>query len=92
MIWFGHVYAARPCSSTPPWMVATSRVGEETTIPIPRSDEGVEELLTHLEVDRDEVEETCIEDLEDEIDDAVFDLFELTEEERNVVENYLEVF
>ena len=30
--------------------------GEETTIPIPRSDDGVEELLGRLEADREEVE------------------------------------
>jgi hypothetical protein len=66
--------------------------GEETTIPIPRSDGGVEELLDRLETDRTEVEQTDIEALEAEIDDAVYDLFDLTDEEREVVENYLEVF
>ncbi|MFC5133886.1 MULTISPECIES: Eco57I restriction-modification methylase domain-containing protein [Haloferacaceae] len=66
--------------------------GEETTIPIPRSDSGVEELLDRLETDRTEVEQTDIEALEAEIDDAVYDLFDLTEEEREVVEDYLEVF
>lgn len=66
--------------------------GEETTIPIPRSDDGVVELLERLEADRSEVEETDIAGLEAEIDEAVYDLFDLTEEERAVVENYLEVF
>ena len=42
--------------------------GEETTIPIPRSDDGIEELLDRLEADREEVERTDIEDLEAEID------------------------
>ena len=51
--------------------------GEETTVPIPRSDDGVAELLDRLEA---------------EIDRAVYDLFELTEDERGVVEDYLEVF
>lgn len=36
--------------------------------------------------------ETDVEELEAEIDEAVYDLFELTEEERDVVEEYLEVF
>lgn len=36
--------------------------------------------------------ETSIEELEAEIDEAVYDLFELTEEERRVIEEYLEVF
>ena len=66
--------------------------GEETTIPIPRRDDGIAELLGHLEADRNEVESVNIEDLEDEIDDAVYDLFDLTEDEREVVEDYLEVF
>jgi hypothetical protein len=66
--------------------------GEETTIPIPRSDDGVEELLSRLDDDREEVDETNIEELEGEIDDAVYDLFDLTEDEREVVEDYLEVF
>jgi hypothetical protein len=66
--------------------------GEETTIPIPRSDDVVVELLERLEADRVEVEETDIAELEAEIDDAVYDLFDLTAEERAVVEDYLEVF
>jgi hypothetical protein len=66
--------------------------GEETTIPIPRSDDGVVELLDRLEADREEVRQTDIEDLEAEIDRAVYDLFDLTEDEREVVEDYLDVF
>ncbi len=66
--------------------------GEEMTIPIPRSDAGVEELLDRLEADRDEVRQTDIGALEAEIDEAVYDLFDLTENEREVVEDYLEVF
>jgi hypothetical protein len=66
--------------------------GEETTIPIPRSDDGMVELLERLEADRAEVEETDIAELEAEIDDAVYDLFDLSAEERAVVEDYLDVF
>ena len=62
------------------------------TIPIPRSDSGVEELLARREEDREKVEQTDIEELEAEIDAAVYDLFDLTKEERDVVEDYLEVF
>jgi len=39
----------------------------------------------------EEVRKTAIEDLEAEIDRAVYDLFDLTDEEREVVEDYLEV-
>jgi hypothetical protein len=66
--------------------------GEETTIPIPRSDDGVIELLERLATDREEVAATDIEALEAEIDEAVYDLFDLTDEERAVVEEYLDVF
>ena len=66
--------------------------GEEMTVPIPRSDDGVEELLNRLEADREEVERLNIDDLEADIDEAVYDLFELTENDREVVEEYLDVF
>lgn len=66
--------------------------GEETTIPIPRSDDGVEELLDQLETDRETVKETDISELESDIDDAVCEIFDLTETEQNVIEEYIEVF
>ena len=65
---------------------------EETSIPVPRDDDGVRELLGALDDDRREVESTDIESLEAEIDEAVYDLFDLTDEEREVIEEYLEVF
>jgi hypothetical protein len=61
--------------------------GEETSIPIPRSDDGVSALLSELDDDRDEVESTDIDALE-----AVYDLFDLDESEREVIEEYLNVF
>lgn len=64
----------------------------EQTIPIPQSRAGVEQLIEELEDDRQTVEETSIEKLEAEIDQTVYDLFELTEDEREVIEDYLEVF
>jgi hypothetical protein len=66
--------------------------GEETAIPIPRSDDGVAELLARLEADREAVAATNIDDLEADIDQAVYDLFDLTDDERGVVEEYLSVF
>lgn len=45
-----------------------------------------------IKSDHAEVKATDIEELEAEIDEAVYDLFELTEEERAVIEEYLEVF
>lgn len=69
-----------------------AKSGEEMTIPLPRSDSGVEELLSRLREDQQEVEQTDIKELEAEIDDAVYELFDLTEKEREVVEEYLKVF
>ncbi|WP_049971004.1 Eco57I restriction-modification methylase domain-containing protein [Haladaptatus cibarius] len=66
--------------------------GEEQAIPIPETTEGVQELLEALKQDRTTIEETSIEELEAEIDEAVYDLFDLTEDEREVIEEYLEVF
>ena len=66
--------------------------GEEMTIRVPATEDGVRELLGALEEDRQTVEETDIEELEAEIDRAVYDLFDLTKDERAVVEEYLEVF
>ncbi|WP_181693511.1 Eco57I restriction-modification methylase domain-containing protein [Natronomonas sp. LN261] len=66
--------------------------GEEQTIPIPQSQDGVEQLIEALESDRQTVEEASVEDLEAEIDQTVYDLFDLTDEEREVIEDYLEVF
>lgn len=42
--------------------------------------------------DRETVVETSIEELEAEIDEAVYDRFELTDAEREIVEGYLDVF
>jgi hypothetical protein len=66
--------------------------GEEMTIPIPRSDEDVDDLLTRLEADRNDVRKANIGELEAEIDEAVYNLFGLTKEEREIVEEYLKTF
>jgi hypothetical protein len=66
--------------------------GTETTVPIPRSDAGVAELLDRLDADCEAVARTDIDALEDEIDAAVYDCFGLTDEERAIIEDYLDVF
>ncbi|RDI72885.1 Eco57I restriction-modification methylase domain-containing protein [Halopelagius longus] len=66
--------------------------GEEQNIPIPKRTEDVKQLIEALEGDEQTVEETSIEALEAEIDEVVYDLFDLTEDERQVIEDYLEVF
>lgn len=69
-----------------------AKSGEETSIPIPASFDGVERLLSALSEDKQTIEATSIEELEAQIDEAVYDLFELTDEERQTIEEYLEVF
>lgn len=48
--------------------------------------------MARLEADRESVAATNIDDLEADIDEAVYDLFDLTNDEREVVENYLSIF
>jgi hypothetical protein len=48
--------------------------------------------MSELDDDREEVESTDIDALEAEIDEAVYDLFDLDESEREVIEEYLNVF
>ena len=66
--------------------------GETTTIPIPRSDTGVEELLDTLRSDETVVTETEIDELEDRVNDTVYGMFGITPEEQDVIEEYLETF
>jgi type I restriction-modification system DNA methylase subunit len=66
--------------------------GEEQTIPIPDTQGGVEQLMEALEADRQTVEETSVEELEAEIDQTVYEMFGLTDDEQEVIEDYLDVF
>ena len=42
--------------------------------------------------DKQTIETTSIEKLEAQIDEAVYNLFELTDKERETIEEYLEIF
>ena len=66
--------------------------GETTTIPIPRSDKGVETLLEALCSDETTVTETDLDELEETVNDVVYDMFSITPEEQGVLEGYLETF
>jgi hypothetical protein len=68
------------------------RSGETTTIPIPRDDEGVDELLGALRSDEVTISETDPAELENEINDIIYDLFDLTPKQQDVIETYLETF
>ncbi|NGM70271.1 N-6 DNA methylase [Natronolimnobius sp. AArcel1] len=66
--------------------------GEMMTIPIPRSDEGVEILLDALRSDEVTVDETNLDELEDMVNDVVYDMYDIKSEEQDVIEEYLETF
>jgi hypothetical protein len=66
--------------------------GEETTIPIPRSDEGVEILLEALRSDEVTVSEANLDKLEKSVNDVVYDMFDITAEQQDTIEEYLETF
>ena len=66
--------------------------GETTTIPIPRSDEGVRTLLKSLHSDETTVAETDLDELEETVNVAVYEMFGIRPEEQAVIEEYLETF
>lgn len=66
--------------------------GETTTIPIPHGAKGVEMLLKSLRSDEATVAETDPDELEGMVNEVVYDLFSITSEEQDVIEEYLETF
>lgn len=68
------------------------KCGDETTIPIPHSDAGVETLLEALRFDEATVSETHVNELEALVNDVVYEMFGITAEEQDVIEDYLETF
>jgi hypothetical protein len=66
--------------------------GEKTKIPIPKSDSAVRKILDDLESDRDELATTSKTSLENEIDSIVYDLFDLSEDQQQIIEEYVELF
>jgi hypothetical protein len=68
------------------------KTGETTTIPIPRSDKGVETLLETLRSDEASLDERNLDGLEDEVNEVVYEMYGITPEEQDVIEEYLETF
>jgi len=66
--------------------------GEKTTVPIPRKNRGVKQLLDTLKSDEDIVAETDLQALETTINDMVYEMFGITSDEQDVIEKYLEEF
>jgi hypothetical protein len=63
-----------------------------TTIPIPRDDEGVEIILDALRSDEATVSETDPDELETQINNIVYDMFDIPPNQQDVIEDYLQTF
>jgi len=59
---------------------------------LPRSDKDVETILKQYKEDKKRLEKIPISELEDEINDLVYELYGLDEEDRKVIEEFLERF
>jgi len=66
--------------------------GENISIPIPISDTEIENVLSNLSDDRSTYNKKEISDLEEKIDEAVYSLLELNQEEQQTVKDCLDLF
>jgi hypothetical protein len=69
-----------------------ARKDEEFRIKVPRSDAMVKKILDMYEKDEEELRKKSIAELEDEINKRVYRLYGLSEEDRRVIEEFLERF
>jgi len=65
---------------------------EIITIPIPSSEDGVESMLSALRSDESVVIEADVDELEEAINDVVYEMLNITPEEQNAIEEYLDTF
>lgn len=66
---------------------------EQIVIPIPRTDEATEKALEMLEEDKEALEEgETKEELEEKLNEKVFQLYDISEDQKNVVNRFLERF
>ena len=67
--------------------------GDEIEILVPRSNSDVKKILQEYEDDKEKLEEMpSVEELEEEINELVYDLYNLDEQEVEVIEDFLEKF
>ncbi|OYR39941.1 hypothetical protein DJ81_15285 [Halorubrum sp. Hd13] len=66
--------------------------GEEISIPVPRRDSDVEQVLEELERDQELLRNIDSEELEGAIDEAVYELIGLDDDEVGTIESCLEMF
>jgi seryl-tRNA synthetase len=67
--------------------------GEKIEILVPRSNSDVKEILQEYEEDKEKLEDMpSVEELEEEINELVYGLYDLDDEEIKVIEDFLEKF
>jgi hypothetical protein len=67
--------------------------GEEVEVLVPKSNQAVKDILQEYEDDEQRLEELpTVEELEEEINEIVYDLYGLEEEDVEVIEEFLETF
>lgn len=69
-----------------------ARKDKEINLKIPRSDVMVDKIFEIYDKDREELGKISIKELEKEIDDRVYQLYGLDEEDIQIIENFLEKF
>lgn len=70
----------------------TVQAGETHDIPIPKKQADLEEVHAQFEREKREYQNSSISDLESEIDDLMYEKFDLSEKEQEVIEEYIGVF
>lgn len=66
--------------------------GESQEIPIPKEKSDIETLCQELEEDKADFRKKSISELEAEIDEIVYNLFDISKEEQRVIEDYIQIF
>ncbi|MCD6331427.1 MAG: hypothetical protein J7L80_04430, partial [Thermoplasmata archaeon] len=69
-----------------------AKKGEKVKILIPKDEENVKEMLEEYRQDKKKLEEMPIAKLEEEINELVYELYGLNEEDKKVIEDFLKKF
>lgn len=69
-----------------------AKKGKEPAIKLPRTDAMVKKILERYDRDKERLKEKSIAELEEEIDERVYRLYGLGEEDKKVIEEFLEKF
>ena len=69
-----------------------AKKGEKKQILVPKSDAIVEGMLKKLEEDKARIKSPSVAELEEEINELVYELYGLNEKDINVIDNFLRRF